>query len=531
MGLALVGGGGLPPHISGMLDPSIYPHPVDEVELRQTHASWILFAGDRVYKVKKPVDLGYLDHTALGAREFACQQELWLNKRLTTEVYLEIIPISHDDNGTRLRDASEQVDVAVVMRRLDDEQRLDRLADRLHLSEAMLDDVAAHLASFHLRADSDEAIAESGRIETVAGNWQENFEQVEPHVGVTIGEQGYAAIRTWVEDQMERLAHRFDLRAVNGWVRDLHGDVRGEAVFIEDAAIQIIDCIEFNERFRHADVASEVAFLAMDLEVAGHGTQALTFVAAYLRHLQDAELASMLPFWTCYRAFVRGKVASQRLEQPDLSVPERDATLDLARRHFGQAWQITQRTRLPRLLIMMGAAGSGKSHLARALAVRLGAVLLQSDVIRKRMAGLSPTDRVETTVGGGIYDREHTERTYAEMLQQARHWLVQDEPVILDGTFLSAYPRESAARVAAQLQVPVHVVWCDAAEDVVMARMQRRMEDEAEVSDALWDVHQFQRQLVEPPEEFAAEQVIHVDTDAPTEVLVEQVERWLAGSS
>ena len=248
----------LPAHVAAMLDPGLYPHAVTSVELRETHVPWLLFAGPRVYKVKKSLDLGYLDFRSPAARHQACQDELWLNRRLTEDVHLDVQPISHHEGATTLSDDAYLVDWCVVMRRVPEEHRLDVLADAGQMTTHLVARVARTLAAFHAAADrAPPPLSDHGRLPSVRHTWKENHEQVGPFVGRSISEQGFGDIAAWVTEVMDRLGPVFEARADDGHVVDGHGDVRAEAVFFEAERVQVLDCLESSERLRHGDVAAD----------------------------------------------------------------------------------------------------------------------------------------------------------------------------------------------------------------------------------------------------------------------------------
>jgi aminoglycoside phosphotransferase family enzyme len=369
----------LPEHVRALLAPGVLAPAEAPVTLVQTHISYVILAGDRAYKLKKPVNLGFLDYSTLERRRAACEAEVTLNRRLTHGVYLGVAPVLRVAPGVyRLGgDASEAqiVDHAVVMRRLPAERMLDHLVERDAVPSAALARLANHLADFYVRAATGEAIDRFAEPDMLLINWQENFLQTLPYVGRTIRARAFTAIAAAVYRDLLRLRPLWQERIAAGRARDCHGDLRLSAVCLEDG-IQVYDCIEFNERFRYGDLAADIAFLTMDFD--GHGRPDLAdeFLAYFVAASGDLTLPAVLPFYRCYRAFVRGKVDSFELDEPEIGPEQRRLALAAARRRFVQALGYARRRPLT-LVVVAGPAEGTRMGVATALAGRLGAVLVE----------------------------------------------------------------------------------------------------------------------------------------------------------
>ena len=286
----------LPRLVEHLLDPARYPHPADRVELVETHISWVLLAGDRVYKIKKPVNLGFLDFTTLALRRRFCQDEVRLNRRLTSDIYLGVVEIKGSAEAPRFEGRGPTLEVAVVMRRLPAERMLDRLVRENAAPAALLDGIGTMVARFHAAADTGGEIDELGGIEAIRRNWQENFAQTDSVGPELLSDDTRRRVREYVEVYLEREAARFAARVAAGRSRDCHGDLQAQhACCVEP--VQIFDCIEFNHRFRFGDVAGEIAFLAMDLERLGRPDLAQHFLNAYLDESGDYEAVPLLDFY------------------------------------------------------------------------------------------------------------------------------------------------------------------------------------------------------------------------------------------
>ena len=323
----------LPLTVKALLNSQAYPHKPPEVELVQTQMSFVFLAGDFVYKVKKAVDLGYLDYSTLEKRHFFCHQELELNRRLCPDVYLAVVPISEDRGGFRIEGTSKAVEYAVKMKMLPRERMMDVLLPRGGVSREMIARVAGKLAGFHRQARTGQEIAAFGRLDVIRRNCDENFAQTGKYIGVSITSEEYEHIKSYTDTFIDSNTSLFDARVREGRVRDCHGDLHAAHVCLTDD-ICIYDCIEFNDRFRYADVASELAFLAMDLDRYQRVDLSRHLVDNYVKLSEDGELLKLLNFYKCYRAYVRGKVESFKLDDPYIPEEQKRNVLAIAQGYF-----------------------------------------------------------------------------------------------------------------------------------------------------------------------------------------------------
>lgn len=334
------------PELSALLQalstPKAYPHNPPAVKLVQTQISVVFLAGDYVYKVKKPVNFGFLDFTTLEKRRYYCQQEVALNSRLCSDTYLGVVAITQDRGRFSVEGRGKEVEWAVKMRALPSELMMDKLLERDAVTPEMVERIAARLAAFHVIAAIGEQLAAIGGLEMVNRNVQENFDQVKSYVKRTISPQRFQNIEGYAYSFMKENAALFAGRVGEGRIRDCHGDLHAAHICFRDD-ICIFDCIEFNERFRYIDVASEVAFLAMDLDFHGRPDLSRHFVEAYVKVSGDEELLELLDFYKCYRAYVRGKVEGFKLDDPNISTEEKTRTLGVAQRYFELAESYTSK--------------------------------------------------------------------------------------------------------------------------------------------------------------------------------------------
>ena len=323
-----------------LLDPRAYPSRPAKIDLIQTQMSILLLTGDYVYKVKKPVDLGYLDYTTLEKRRHFCHQEVELNRRLCPDVYLAVVPIVEHDQGLRVDGHGRAIEYAVKMKQLPRGRMLDVLLLQNRVSEEMVEDVAEKLALFHQSAQTDTTIASFGSLDVVRRNCEENFAQTERYIETSVTPSEYRTIRHYTDGFINSNAALFGKRVEEGKIRDCHGDLHAAHVCFTDG-ICIYDCIEFSDRFRYCDVASEIAFLAMDLDRYRQAGLARHLVNTYVRLSSDEEIMSLLGFYKCYRAYVRGKVESFKLDDPHIPDEEKAKILTTARRYFQLAVSYT----------------------------------------------------------------------------------------------------------------------------------------------------------------------------------------------
>jgi len=328
--------------IKDLSDPANYPEPMGDIELVQTHISFIFIGQDYVYKVKKPVDFGFLDFTTLEKRKYFCEQEVELNQRLSPDTYLGVIPVTDEGNRLAMGGDGPTVDYAVKMKRIPLDRLMKTLLDKGELTGGMVSSVAAKLAEFHATADNSPEIDEFGRIEISKKNTDENFEQTIKYIGQSISREQYDCIKDFTDCFYESETELFDRRIADKKIRDCHGDLHMEHICLTDPII-IFDCIEFNERFRYSDVAADIAFLAMDLDFHGRGDLAGVLMNAYVGSSEDEEVMLLLDFYKTYRAYVRGKVISFRLDDPNISDDGKKEAMELASRYFALAESYAKR--------------------------------------------------------------------------------------------------------------------------------------------------------------------------------------------
>ena len=318
--------------VEALMKPEAYDEEPGRIELTQTHISFVFLTRNFVYKVKKAVDLGFLDFTTLEKRRFFCEKELELNRRLCEGMYLEVVPINRS-NIIKIKGEGKPIEYAVKMKRMPQEKMMNKLLEENKVNSKLIDEIAKIIAEFHSKAETNRRISEFGSLAIIETNWKENFEQTQEFVSKTISMKDFKFIRERIDDFMKRNVSFFEKRMAERRVRDCHGDIHSGNIFVTDR-IYIFDAIEFNERFRYSDVASDIAFLAMDLDFKGRTDLSSFFVEKYVKYSGDQELTKLLPFYKCYRAYVRGKVISFKLQDPNVDSEEKGAAMKEAKAYF-----------------------------------------------------------------------------------------------------------------------------------------------------------------------------------------------------
>lgn len=326
---------------AALLRPDIYPERSSEVDLRETHISLVFLTGRFVYKVKKPVDFGFLDFTSLEKRRYFCEREVVLNRRLAPKLYLGVVPITMVQGEISLERGGEIVEYAVKMEQIPEELLMDKLLEKGEVTRQMIERVSEKLARFYDTAETNEQISRFGRPERIQQDTDENFEQTTKYIGRTVSRTAFDTIQRRTNDFFDREKALFEERIRGGKIRDCHGDLRLEHIFWGEE-ISIFDCIEFNERFRYTDVAADIGFLAMDLDYRGRRDLSEHLIDHYVLGSGDREIVRILDFYKCYRAYVRGKVESFRLDDPTISEAEKKKARTGAERYFDLAYHYAQ---------------------------------------------------------------------------------------------------------------------------------------------------------------------------------------------
>ncbi len=501
--------------------------PAQEVKLIQTHISYVFLAGDRVFKIKKPVDFGFLDFSTLEKRKEFCHAELRLNQRLCPDIYLEVVPLTSEQGGFELNGTGEVVEWVLVMRRMPEEGLMNRLLDQDLVDQEDIQEIVNRLVPFYASADSSQEVREMGSVQTITHNTEENFQQTEPFVGQIIPEETFNAICNYTRGFISENRKLIESRIENGWIREGHGDLYSANICFDRQAhdVYIFDCIEFNQRFRCGDVASDVAFLAMDLDHFGLPQLSDHFIKSFSEQSNDPELLLLNDFYKCYRAYVRGKIGCFTYQDQGVDEKVREENRRQAENYFKLALKYAGKAPEAHLYVFFGLSGSGKSTLAQAFAERHHLPVFNSDRIRKEIvAGVPATESHIEPFGAGIYSREMSQKTYRAMARLAGSHIVRGESAVLDATYTSQEERQRVIELAEAAGAKVHFILCTCSEDTIKQRLSTRMEKERSVSDGRWEIYLKQKEQFADTTALKSAGLIEVNTELPVDQAVDMIE-------
>lgn len=517
--------------VESLMEPSAYPDPVTGgIERISTHISDVFLAGEFAYKVKKPVNFGFCDFSTPELRHTLSLRELELNQRLSHSIYLSVEPVNLDRSTGlySINGRGEQVDWALKMRRLRAADQLDALIAKGAVGVDVVRQIARLLADFHRNATG--AAAEFGTIEAVSGIVLGNLDRVAEHAQPELDRAAFASISAYSNEFIGQRGHLIKQRYEAGKPRMCHGDLHAGNIFLErdssdEWSIQIIDCIEFNDSFVYIDPAADVAFLSMDLKRLGHSELAHELIETYIESSGEAEIKALLPFYESYRSMVRCMANSIMAEQSDEH--DRQAKVETATAYMQLARDIASQERPQFLAITAGVTGTGKSTVANLVAEQWNAVHLQTDSIRRELAGIGPTERSGSDLLGGIYTTEMSRRTYEELHLRAAAALAEGRSVILDGTHIQREFRKRSLDVGRRGGAMTVIIECSLPEAETISRLETRYASGQSESEGRPEVHARQSLDWEPPQNDEADAVARVDTGGSVDELPPKVFREL----
>jgi aminoglycoside phosphotransferase family enzyme/predicted kinase len=486
--------------VQQLLNPNCYDHPVAQVELVETHISWVFLAGDYAYKLKKPVDLGFLDFSSLDKRRFYCFEEFRLNSFFAPEIYLAVVPIGGTLKNARIG-ATPVIDYLVKMKRFDQSCQLDRMLDNGQLTDTQIIAFAEKIAKNHQQATPAAATSSFGNLEAIMQPLMNNFKQLRKHLGDKKIERRLAPVERWSRQTALQLEPFFSTREQTGHIRACHGDMHLHNMAWVNETPLLFDCIEFNPALRIIDTINDIAFLIMDLDDRGQSQLGWSFLDAYMQQSGDFAGLAVLRFYQVYRALVRAKVAAIQLSQQqatqDSLLNQLDSYLDLAKRY-------TERPRA-QLILTHGLSGSGKTTLVKALAPRIGALCLHSDRERKRNGEDS---------GAELYSTTARDQIYTQLADLAQNLLSQGFSTIVDATFLHAKDRDLFRELAVEAGVPLKILDFQLSEETLRNRLRSRRTVPDEFSDA--DERVLNLQLTKADPLSTEEQQLSIPVNATT---------------
>ncbi|MBD2450372.1 AAA family ATPase [Nostoc sp. FACHB-152] len=492
----------LPALIQQMLQPGFYPHPVTEpIQLSQTHASYVLLTGDYAYKLKKPVNFGFLDFSTLEKRQHFCHEELRLNQRGAAELYLEVLPITLEEEKYQLGGIGKPVEYVVKMREFPQETLLSNLFAQGKLTEGNLEELGRVVAQYHAKTETNDYIRSFGEVPQVRAAFDENYEQTEKYIGGPQTQQQFDETKAYTDKFFAERQELFHKRIENHYIRECHGDLHLRNICLWQDKILLFDCIDFNESFRFVDVMFDIAYAVMDLEAQERPDLSNAYLNTYLEQTGDWEGLEVLPIYLNRQSYVRAKVTSFLLDDPGVPAAVKEEAAKTAAKYYKLAWQYTQ-PKQGRLILMSGLSGSGKSTTAKYLARQFNAIHIRSDAVRKHLGGIPLLERG----GDDLYTPEMTQKTYARLLKLGTILANQGFTVILDAKYDQAQLRQDAIAQAKKYQFPIQIIYCTAPLKVLEERLANRTGD---IADATVDLLTTQFKQTEP---FTATELSYVHT-------------------
>ncbi len=475
-------------------------------EFTETHISWVLLGKNVVYKIKKPVDFGFLDYTTLEKRRFYCEKEIELNRRLAEEIYLGVSEITENNGDIKIDGDNKVIDYAVKMKRMPQNRMMDALIEKNEIEDSYIVALSKRIAEFHLNAETNDYINQFGSIETNKFNTDENFEQTKGGVGEFITQFQYDAIKDYTNRFYVENKELFEKRIKEQKIRDCHGDLYSRNIcIVDEERIYVYDCIEFNERFRYSDVANDVAFLLMDLENYSRYDLSDLFFEKYVEFSKDLDLKKIIGFYKVYRAYVRGKIAFFQNNKE-----EADRYFDLAFGYLPSEYK-------PKVVVLSGLTGSGKTTVAKELQRKADFVVISSDKVRKQLVGMDVYEKDLSDYKKGIYSEEMTQRVYDEIINRAYGFVREGENVVLDATFIKKWQMDKVFERFKKLGIKPLVVFLKLDEQTALEHFKKRGKEKS-ISDGRYEIFVKQKNDFEMPED-----ALVIDAKRPIVKIVEKI--------
>lgn len=497
------------------------------VEIVETHISWVLLTDGFAYKIKKALDLGFLDFSTLEKRQRCCEEELRLNRRLAPGLYLAVTAITGSSEQPLMNGAGSAIEYAVKMRRFPQSNLLDQILLHGELTPEIVDAIAGKIADFHQRTASADSASQYGTPEQIHQPSTQNFAQIRPRLLEQIDRNRLDGLERWGEEEYRNRRNAFAARKAQGFIRECHGDLHLGNIVLLDGEIVPFDCIEFNADLRWIDVISEAAFLSMDMQDRARPDLARRFINTYLEQNGDYAGLEVWRYYLVYRAMVRAKVASIRAGQMGKTGAEHWLQY---RRHIELAESFSRRSP-PLIAITHGLSGSGKTTVSQALLEAMDLFRIRSDVERKRLYGLKPRERSNTEIAESIYSPAANERTYRHLAELARSIVLSGYPVVVDAAFLRRRERASFRELAQELGVPFAILDCAAPEHLLRERIEQRQRHGRDASEANLTVLKSQLRDNEPLDSNETVTAISVNTeqDANIQALAQRLKETISG--
>jgi len=500
-----------------------FPFITSQFKVIQTHISYVFITDDIVYKIKKPVNLGFLDFSTLEKRKYFCEKEVELNRRLCPEIYLGVVPIIKKGETFKFENQGEIVEYAVKMRKLPENGMMSLLLQEKNFTEKHIDLIVDTLVPFYKKAQTGENVNIYGSKEIIFYNINENFEQTKEFVGLALTEEKYKYLIDFNMYFIKEKENLFKERIEKGFIREGHGDLYSANICFDDLKkVYIFDCIEFNERFRCGDVCCDISFLAMDLDYHRFRNLSQYFIENYVNKSKDFKIFELLDFYKCYRAYVRGKIGCFTYVSSQISEEERKKALESAQKYFDLAYFYAGG--IPKVIIFFGLSGTGKTFLSQKLLGKIPAVYLASDIIRKKLLNLDPHKHYYAPFEKGIYSPDITEKTYKKLAELAFEELSYGRDVIIDATFREKKLRELFKNYLKNVKAKFYWIWCKAEDEVIKGRIFKRKKENT-YSDALWNIYLSQKEKFDHPEDCSP--LLALETSSPEKDLLEKIIEFL----
>ncbi|MEA5509497.1 AAA family ATPase [Crocosphaera sp. UHCC 0190] len=491
--------------IKKLQNPEFYPHSVKTpIEVMQTHSSVVFLTGDYAYKLKKPVNFGFLNYSTLDKRQHFLTQELNMNQVIAPDIYLEVLPITDDNKQLNLSGEGEIIDYILKMNQFPQNCLLINLFEAGKLQEYHLKELGKTIAEFHKNTKTNDYIRSFGDIEIIKKSIDENYQRTEKYIGIAQSKQQYQETKQFTDRYFSANKKLFENRRKHDKIRECHGDLHLKNICLWHDKIQLFDRIEFNEEFRLVDVMFDVAFTVMDLDARNRQDFSNIFLNTYLEYTGDWEGLPVLPVYLSRQAYVRAKVNSMLLDDPNISQKEKQEATQTAANYYHLAWQYTQQHQ-GQIILMSGLSGSGKTTIAKYLAKQINGILIRSDALRKHLTGIP----LNQTGGDDIYTQEMNEKTYNRLIELGQILAQHGFSVILDAKFDRHIWRELVINWSKNNQIPLTILYCDAPREVLIDRLCKRTDD---ISDATPNLLEEQAKKAELFNEIEQEYVKIIDT-------------------
>jgi len=502
--------------------PENYPDKTTKVEHKQTHISHVFLTDKYAYKIKKPVDFGFLDFTTLAKRKLFCNEEIRLNKRLSPEIYIGVEKITKTENnaesdtGFEFNGKGEVVEYAVKMKRMPESAIMTEMVKNNKVDERIIAQLARKIAEFHMDAMHNDEFQDRCGMKSVKMATDQNFSQTEKYIGKLIDNKKFNYIRNATNQFYKGKKELFLARKRNNNIIGFHGDLHTGNVFIHNNKIQVFDCIEFNDEFRCGDVVSDIAFMAMDLDYLGREDLSKYFVRKYIEYTGDHLVYTLLNFFKCYRAYVRAKVTSFMLDDPNISRSRKDELKRTAKKYYWLALEYARHfsSAKPLLMISCGLTGSGKSRWLKFASDVVGGTILRTDRIRRKLFNLTGSEKKDARYRKKYYNEESRQKVYDMIFRKTAKVLGLGGKVSIDASFIKKENRDAMKELAEKHNADFIIIYTRCSEETTKKRINARMKEKSNISDADYkNAYIYQEKVFEKPS--SNEPVIRLDTDKP----------------